>query len=145
MALDRNNRTMPYVSGRMIAIAEHYAGDKFGPGTLSTMFTHPNLGVHTWLRYIDKNDEYYQELADIQLPDTTPNEIEKSQVWVGYYHQKAAYGDTQRGGARPNSGRKATPYKFPLNVRITKEANDLIAGIEKKSEYIDELIKKANK
>ena len=51
----------------------------------------------------------------------------------------------KRGGARPNSGRKATPYKFHLNVRITKEANDLIAGIEKKSEYVDELIKQANK
>lgn len=52
---------------------------------------------------------------------------------------------SKRGGVRPGSGRKATPYKFPLNVRITKEANDLIAGIEKKSEYVDELIKQANK
>lgn len=52
---------------------------------------------------------------------------------------------SKRGGARPGSGRKVTPYKIPLNVRITQEAADMIAGITAKSEYIDELIKKANK
>ncbi len=91
MALDRTNRTAAYISGRMIAIAEHYAGKKFGPGTLSTMFTHPQHGVGVWRRYIDADDEYYQELAGEPLPVTTPNEVEKSKAWVGYYHQKAAY------------------------------------------------------
>ena len=52
---------------------------------------------------------------------------------------------SKRGGARPGSGRKATPYKVPLMVRITPEANDIIASVENKSEYIDELIKKDNK
>lgn len=51
----------------------------------------------------------------------------------------------KRGGARPGSGRKQTPYKVPLNVRITQEAADMIDGITAKSEYIDKLIKKANK
>lgn len=51
---------------------------------------------------------------------------------------------TGRGGWR-GGGRPVTAYKVPLMVRITKEANDLISGIEKKSEYIDELIKQANK
>lgn len=51
----------------------------------------------------------------------------------------------KRGGARPGSGRKTTPYKVPLMVRITPEANEIIAGVENKSEYIDELIKKNNK
>lgn len=50
----------------------------------------------------------------------------------------------KRGGARPGSGRKVTPYKIRLNVRITPEAADMIAGIQAKSEYIDELIKQAN-
>lgn len=52
---------------------------------------------------------------------------------------------SKRGGARPGSGRKVTPYKIPLNVRITQEAADMIAGITAKSEYIDELIKQTNK
>lgn len=92
MALDRNNRNLPYVTGRMIAISEHYAGAKFGPGTIQSMFTHPAHGLDVWRRYIDTHDEYYQELAEISMPVTITNEIEKGQAWVGYYHQKAAYG-----------------------------------------------------
>lgn len=52
---------------------------------------------------------------------------------------------SKRGGARPGSGRKPTPYKVPLNVRISQEAADMIDGITAKSEYIDKLIKEANK
>lgn len=142
MALDRNNRSMSYVSGRMIAIAEHYAGSKFGPGTLTSMFTHPAHGVDVWRRYIDKNDEYYQELADIELPITTPNKIEEGKVWIGYYHQKAEYGDTQRGGVRPNSGRPANDRNIQLSIRITKEASEKLNRLtNNKSEYIDNLIK----
>jgi hypothetical protein len=48
----------------------------------------------------------------------------------------------QRGGARKNAGRKVTPYKVPLNVRITQEAADIMARHPNKSEYIDEIIKK---
>ena len=51
---------------------------------------------------------------------------------------------SKRGGARPGCGRKATPYKIPLNVRISQEAADMIADIPAKSEYIDELIKRDN-
>lgn len=75
----------------MIAIAEHYAGNKFGPGTISDLFTHPAPGIDVWRRYIDTNDEYYQELTDIHLPVTTENVVLKSQAWIGYYHQKSAY------------------------------------------------------
>ena len=142
MALDRTNRDMPYISGRMIAIAEHYAGNKFGPGTLSTMFTNPAHGVDVWRRYIDKTDEYYQELADIQLPVTTKNEVEKGQIWVGYYHQKAAYDDPTPGGYRPNSGRPATDRNVMLSVRISQEAMDKLNAItSNKAAFIDQLIK----
>ena len=141
MALDRNNRSIPYVAGRMIAIAEHYAGKKFGPGTIPTMFTHPAHCVDVWRRYIDTTDEYYQELVSIALPVTLANEIEKGQAWVGYYHQKAEYGDTQRGGSRPNSGRPANDRNFTLHVRISKEANDIVCAQHNKSEFIDNLIK----
>ena len=47
----------------------------------------------------------------------------------------------QRGGARQNAGRKVTPYKVPLNVRITQEAADIMAHHPNKSEVIDQLIK----
>jgi len=141
MALDRNNRDIPYVSGRMIAIAEHYAGNKFGPGTLANMFTHPNLGVHTWLRYIDKSDEYYQELEDFQLPDTTANEVAKGQAWIGYYHQKAEYEDTKHGGYRIGGGRPATDRNVAVTVRISQEAADKLKTVKNKSEFIDRIIK----
>lgn len=95
MALDRTNRAMPYVTGRMIAIVEHYAGEKFGPNTLPSMFTHPAHGVEAFFRYIDTDDEYYKELKDIDLPITTKNEIEKGQAWIGYYHQKAEYNNNK--------------------------------------------------
>ena len=41
-------------------------------------------------------------------------------------------------------GRPVTAYKVPLMVRISQEAADKIADVSNKSEYIDELIKKAN-
>lgn len=91
MALDRKNRSLPYVTGRMIAIAEHYAGKKFGAGTVSNTFQHPAHGIDVWRRYIDEKDEYYQELREVALPETVKNEVVKSQMWVGYYHQKYEY------------------------------------------------------
>jgi hypothetical protein len=47
----------------------------------------------------------------------------------------------QRGGARQNAGRKVTPYKVPLNVRITQEAADIMARHPNKREVVDQLIK----
>ncbi len=91
MALNRECTAVPYIVGRMIAIVEHYAKDKFGPGTLANMFTHPSHGVSVFMRYVDKTDVYFNDIKKIQLPTTMSNEIEKSQIWVGYYHQKAAY------------------------------------------------------
>ena len=47
----------------------------------------------------------------------------------------------QRGGYRPNSGRPTNDRKFVLNVRISKEANDIVCAQPNKSEFIDKLIK----
>ncbi len=47
----------------------------------------------------------------------------------------------KRGGYRPNSGRPANDRKFSLNVRISKEANDIVNAQGNKSEWIDNLIK----
>lgn len=47
----------------------------------------------------------------------------------------------RRGGARPNSGRPSNDRKYMLNVRISKEAHDIICEQKNKSEYIDNLIK----
>lgn len=132
MALSRENHDAPYVSGRMIAIAERYAGDKFGPGTLSAMFTHPAEAISAWRRYIDPSDEYYSELAGIELPVTLPSESAKGRAWVGYYHQKAAYGKAAygkaayggpvRGGRRPGAGRKPVANRrVSLSARVLPE------------------------
>ena len=48
---------------------------------------------------------------------------------------------SKRGGSRPNSGRPANDRKFSLNVRISKEANDIVCAQHNKSEFIDNLIK----
>jgi hypothetical protein len=143
MALDKNCKDLPYIAGRMIAITEHYAGKHFGPGTLSNMFTNPANGVNTFLRHIDTNDEYYQELKDIELPVTIPNEVVKGQLWIGYYHQKAEYEDTDRGGFRPNAGRPETGRTVKISITISPEAAEKISKIKNKSEYIDRLIRKA--
>lgn len=45
-----------------------------------------------------------------------------------------------RGGVRPTTDRK-----IPLMVRISQEAADIIADVRNKSEYIDTLIKNANR
>ena len=92
--LDRSVRAMPYVVGRMIAITEHYAVSKFGALTLSNMFTHPRYYIDAFRRYIDKEDMYYNELKDIELPVVIKSPVEQGQIWIGYYHQKSAYEHT---------------------------------------------------
>ena len=47
----------------------------------------------------------------------------------------------KRGGARQGAGRKTNDRNYPLHVRISQEANDLLATIPNKSEYIDNLIR----
>lgn len=93
MALDKNNKDIAYIAGRMLAIVEYYAHGKFGPNTLSNGFSHPTSVVNTFGKYIDTNDVFFEELKHIDLPVTTKNEIDKSRMWIGYYHQKAAYSD----------------------------------------------------
>lgn len=93
MALDRSNRDMPYIAGRMIAVAERYAGDRFGSGTVNNAMSHPRYMVGVWQQYIDTADEYYKELSRITLP-VTLKPIEIGQAWIGYYHQRQAYEDT---------------------------------------------------
>ena len=127
----------------MIAITEHYASNHFGPGTLSKMFAYPANGVCTFRRYIDPNDEYYRELQDIELPKSIPNEVVKGQVWVGYYHQKSEYESPDRGGFRPNAGRPETGRTIKISITISPEAAAKISKIKNKSEYIDNLIRKA--
>lgn len=142
MALDRNCTEIYYVVGRMIAITEHYAGKKFGPNTISTMFQHPQGTIDVFRRYIDKNDEYYLELKDIALPVTTKNEVVKSQIWDGYYHQKSEYGDTSHGGLRIGAGRPANNRNIMVGVRLSQEAVDKLNRLtNNKSEYIENLIK----
>lgn len=91
MGLERDNRAMPYIVGRMIAITQHYAGKQFGGNTVTDMMSHPKYYIGTFAKYIDKNDEYYNELKDITLPGVMRNPTEMGQVWVGYYHQRAEY------------------------------------------------------
>lgn len=91
MGLERDNRAIPYIVGRMIAITERYAKDLFCDNTIPNMISHPAHYIGAFSKYVDKADEYYKELADIALPGTLRKEFEKSQAWVGYYHQKSEY------------------------------------------------------
>ena len=90
--MNRENKDTPYLVGRMCAIVEHYAGKKFGPNTLVTMMKSPAYSVSVFAKYVPMDDEYWQELAVVELPNNLAP-VPQSQVWVGYYHQKAAYTD----------------------------------------------------
>ena len=49
----------------------------------------------------------------------------------------------QHGGRRAGSGRPANDRNVQLLVRITQEASDKLKQVSNKSEFIDNLIKKA--
>lgn len=142
--LDRNNQSPAYMTGRFIAIIERYAGKKFGPGSLPTLFESPRGAINVWIKYVNQNDEYLADFCDFTIPlHLIP--IAKSEAWSGYYHQKSAYDKQAAGGYRPNSGRPTTERKITLSVRISPEAHALLAGVKNKSQYIDNLIKNDNK
>ena len=46
-----------------------------------------------------------------------------------------------RGGARPGSGRPAGERTYPIAVRISKQAMEILSKKKNKSEFIDSLIK----
>lgn len=50
--------------------------------------------------------------------------------------------EERKAGTAFATGRPATGRKYPVTVRISEEANELIHKIKNKSEYIDILIKK---
>ena len=90
MALDRTNKNNAYLTGRLIAVTEHYASKHFGPGTKSEMFNHPARMLDAFSRYIDSRDVYYREIEAI--PPVSVDKIDdKDRMIVGYYHQAAAY------------------------------------------------------
>ena len=90
MALDRENRDNAYLTGRLIAVVEHYASKQFGTGTLSEAYNHPARLVEVFGRYIDRNDEYFREI-DAVPPVSVYTADEKNRMMVGYHHQRAAY------------------------------------------------------
>lgn len=142
MALDRECKDMPYLTGRLIAITEHYASKRFGPGTIGEMFKFPKRYIDVFWRYVDHDDAYLTEIG--VAPMERMNNQEQSQAWVGYYHQKAEYSDTTHGGYRLGGGRPTTDRKCSLNVRISQEAADKLDKVANKSEVVDRLIREAD-
>ena len=88
MALDRENKALPYLTGRAIAIVEHHAQSHFGPNTLTTMFNTPEYSIKVFCRYVPSDDSDWAEVAGTPFPKHLIP-VEQSQAWVGYYHQKA--------------------------------------------------------
>lgn len=91
MGLKRDNEDLYYQTGRLIAIAEKYAGDRWGYNTLNNMFRQPARNIDVWRKYIDTDDEYYKELSEVEPPKTTPSPIIESRMWIGYFHQRSEY------------------------------------------------------
>ena len=114
MALDRENKDNAYLTGRLIAVTEHYASKRFGPGTLSEAYNHPARIIEVFSRYIDRNDEYYREIEAIP-PVTVYNADEKSRMMIGYYHQRAAYdNDANDNEARKRIGQRIADLRSTL-------------------------------
>ena len=88
MALDRENKALPYLTGRAIAIVEHHAQTHFGPNTLATMFSSPEYPISVFIRYVPSDDSDWAEVAGTPFPKHLIP-VEQSQAWVGYYHQKS--------------------------------------------------------
>ena len=91
MALDRENKALPYLTGRAIAIVEYHAQSHFGPNTLATMFSSPEYPINVFMRYVPSDDSDWAEVAGTPFPKHLIP-VEQSQAWVGYYHQKAELG-----------------------------------------------------
>lgn len=88
MALDRENKSLPYITGRAIAIIENHARKHFGPNTLATMFNTPECSINVFMRYVPSDDSGWAEVAGTPFPKHLIP-VDQSQAWVGYYHQKA--------------------------------------------------------
>lgn len=118
MALDRTNKDNVYLTGRLIAVTEHYASKRFGPGTKNEMFNHPARLLEAFSHYIDSNDEYYKEIEAVP-PVSVYTAAEKSRMMVGYYHQRAAY-DNAETSERLRIGRRIAElrreYIWPDNT-----------------------------
>lgn len=106
------------MTGRLIAITEHYADRHFGPNTLSNMYQHPAHGFDVFRRYIDQSDEYLQEImaTGLQIPITAKNEVEKGTMALGYYAQKAEYDATDKTSERQRVGRRIAELRKEQNM-----------------------------
>ena len=117
MELDRTNKDNAYLTGRLIAVIEHYASRHFGPGTKTEMFNHPARLIGAFNRYVDDKDEYYMEIEAVP-PVTVYSADEKSRMMVGYYHQRAEYGNSNE-QERQRIGRRIAEIR--KTVRWTDE------------------------
>lgn len=114
MALDRTNKDNAYLTGRLIAVTEHYAGKHFGPNTKNEMFSFPRRLTEVFSRYVDSNDEYYREI-DAVPPVSVYTADEKSRMMVGYYHQRAEY-DNSNDQERKRIGRRIAELRKEQNL-----------------------------
>ena len=94
MALDRECKDMPYLTGRLIAITEHYAKKHFGPNTIGQMFKFPKRYIEAFWHYVDQDDPDIEEIGHIPL-DSMDNS-QQNQAMVAYYHQRAVYNADKR-------------------------------------------------
>lgn len=114
MALDRECKDIPYLTGRLIAITAHYAEKHFGPNTLGEMIKFPRRYIEAFWHYVDRNDPELSEI-DVAPPVSLPTAAEQSQAWVGYYHQRAAY-DTDKTSERQRIGRRIAEIRKEQNL-----------------------------
>ena len=130
MALDRECKDMPYLTGRLIAITEHYAKKHFGPNTISEMFKFPKHGIEAFWRYVDKDDPDIDEIG--VMPLERMDNTQQSQAWVAYYHQKAVYNadrDDKKQATRDRIGQRiATLRKL---AGMSQEQLSGLAGLQR--------------
>jgi len=98
MAINKERNDIAYLVGRLIAITEKYAGKHFGPGSIQEAYNHPQRLLEVFGRYIDQEDEYYQEVTGMltePIPITT-KPMERTDMALGYYNQRSAYGGQRK-------------------------------------------------
>lgn len=124
MALDRENKALPYMTGRAIAIVEHHAQSHFGPNTLTTMFNTPEYSISVFMRYVPSDDSDWVEVAGTPFQKHLIP-VEQRQAWIGYYHQKS---ELNKYIYRAEIGEKITELRLEKGYSIRKLAE--MSGVD---------------
>lgn len=104
--LDRQRTTLPYVTGRLVALVESVHNlhkNEFGRVNMDLVFSNPSINISGHLASLKHckigKEKWEKELSEILClvpAEGLPEEAsvqEQSTMWVGYYHERKYIND----------------------------------------------------